>query len=137
VQVEVSPSILKPHNHRMVPVHAQVLVDSTCGPATFVLTSITSNEPDDAPGASDGKTVNDIQQATVGSPDLDFLLRAERDNGGDGRIYTIVYAATDSVGQTGTASAEVLVPKKGQIKAADLLTVDPTPKKGGKGAPAP
>ncbi len=135
VQVEVSPTILKPHNRRMVRVRAQVSAESVCGNTTFVLTSITSNEPDDAPGGSDGNTVGDIQEATIGSPDVDFLLRAERDSQGDGRIYTIVYTATDPAGQTATGSAEVLVLKKGSTKVADVLTLDPPPKKGGKGAP--
>jgi streptogramin lyase len=139
VQVEVSPSILKPHNRRMVRVNAQVSAESSCGATTFVLTSIISNEPDDAPGGSDGSTTNDIQEAAIGSPDTSFLLRAERDSGGDGRIYTIVYTATDPAGQTATGTAEVLVPKKGNIKAADLQTLEQPPErrpKGGKGAPS-
>jgi hypothetical protein len=40
-----------------------------------------------------------------------FRLRAERSDNGTGRIYTIIYRATDACGNTTTASTTVTVPR--------------------------
>jgi hypothetical protein len=72
------------------------------------LVSITSNESDNAKG--DGNTNGDIPAADIGTDDREFRLRAERQGGGDGRIYTVTYAATDGCGNTTETSAEVRVP---------------------------
>ena len=48
---------------------------------------MTSNEPDNAPGDADGNTVDDI----VVVDDTTFRLRAERNENGSGRVYTITY----------------------------------------------
>ena len=61
---------------------------------TVTLVSVTSNEPDDAPGDADGKTKNDI---VIVDQDT-FRLRAERSDTGSGRIYTITYQTTDACG---------------------------------------
>jgi hypothetical protein len=65
-----------------------------------------SNEPDNAPGGSDGNTTNDI----VIVNNTTFQLRAERDENGSGRIYTLTYRAADACGNTTTESATVTVP---------------------------
>ena len=57
------------------------------------LVSATSNEPDNAPGGGDGNTTNDI----VVVDDDTFQVRAERDENGSGRVYTITYEATDEL----------------------------------------
>jgi hypothetical protein len=72
------------------------------------LVSITSNEPDN--GTGDGDTTGDIQGASVGTADGTFALRAERSGSGGGRVYTIVYRATDASGNAGTATGYVRVP---------------------------
>jgi hypothetical protein len=110
IGVSVSPSVLWPPSHQMIAVHATVTATASSGTPAVTLESIVSSEPDDAPGGGDGKTVNDIQGADVGTADFDFLLRAERDGGGPGRVYTITYKATDSGGRTATAAATLLVP---------------------------
>jgi hypothetical protein len=95
----------------MVDITATVTATDICDAApTVVLTSVTSNEPDDAKGNGDGKTVDDIQGADVGTEDYSFQLRAERAGGGDGRIYTITYRVTDASGNSASASATVVVP---------------------------
>ena len=121
ISVSVTPDMLWPPNHKMVEITADVVVSDCCNSgSTIILTSITSNEPDDAKGNGDGNTVDDIQGADFGTEDYDFLLRAERAGSGDGRIYTITYTATDASGNSASASATVTVPhdqgKKGGKK---------------------
>ena len=95
----------------MVDITATVTVSDICDAApSVVLTSVTSNEPDDAKGNGDGKTVNDIQGAEIGTEDYEFQLRAERAGKGDGRVYTITYTVTDASGNSASASATVVVP---------------------------
>jgi serine/threonine protein kinase len=55
----------------------------------ITLVSITSNEP----GAG-----QDIQGAVLGTDDRNFLLRAQRNGTGTGRVYTVRYRATDASG---------------------------------------
>ena len=110
LSVALSRSVLTPPNHRMVVVRATVNATDLCGPVSFTLKSITSNEPDDAKGKADGKTLRDIARASPGTADTSFLLRAERSSSGAGRVYTIVYEATDATGNTTTATALVTVP---------------------------
>jgi len=110
VTARVSPGSLGAPNHRMVAVHADVSAGDQCGPVIVTLLSVTSSEPDDAPGAGDGASVDDIQGAVVGTADFDLLLRAERDGGGPGRVYTLTYRVTDGVGNESVAAAQVLVP---------------------------
>jgi hypothetical protein len=114
ISVFLSPSLLRPTNHKMVNVTASVSATSSCpGSPAIVLTSIASSEQDDAPGPSDGHTVNDIQGAELGTADFSFQLRAEADRNGPGRFYTVVYTATDSSGRQVVGSASILAPVKG------------------------
>jgi hypothetical protein len=105
--VTVSPTQLWPPNHKYRTVQATISVLDDADPSpTFELVSVTSNEPDDAPGGVDGKTKNDI---VIVDQDT-FRLRAERSDRGTGRVYTITYEATDTCGNTTIASATVTVP---------------------------
>ena len=110
--VSATPATLSPADHRLVDVSVAVAASDRCGAASIVLTAATSSEPDDAPGSSDGNTVNDIQGASFGTADFNVLLRAERDASGPGRVYVLSYAATDPSGNTRTATALVRVPHK-------------------------
>ncbi len=109
ISVSVSPDDLWPPNHRMDDIVASVVVADTCGPATVVLESVTSSEPDNAAGNGDGNTVNDIQGADTGTEDYFFQLRAERASSGTGRVYTVTYTATDASGNEAGASTSVTV----------------------------
>jgi len=95
----------------MVPVQATWQVNDVCdGGAGLVLVSAISSEPDDASGIGDGSTSEDIQDASIGSPDALVLLRAERSGEGPGRVYTLTYAARDASGNTTSALGIVTVP---------------------------
>ena len=107
--VGLSPDLLWPPNHRMVDVTASLAVADLCGTPTLVLTSVSSNEPDD--GEGDGSTVNDIQGAVPGTADTQFELRAERREDGDGRLYAVTYTATDAAGNATPATGHVRVPR--------------------------
>jgi hypothetical protein len=102
---------LWPPNHEMTAVHPRWTAQDRCGLAVRVdLVSVTSSEPDDAPGTGDGATVNDIAGADVGTADTDLELRAERDGKGPGRVYTLSYRAIDAAGNTTPGMATVVVP---------------------------
>ncbi len=105
-----TPSILWPPNHRMVDVGASVAATDTCSTPMVILTSVTSSEPDDAPGGGDGNTTGDIQGAQIGTPSFGFQLRAERDGAGEGRAYRVTYTAVDGSGNQASASSIVFVP---------------------------
>ena len=129
LSVALAPSILTPMNHKMVAIVATIVAHDSCGsPLSPLLVSIVSSEPDDAPGQTDGHTLNDIQGAEIGTTDLQFQLRAERDSSGSGRIYTVTYAVTDSVGQTQSASGIVSVPVR-RNSPTPLSGTNPRPKK--------
>lgn len=111
ISLSVSPNMIWPPNNKMVEITAMVTTSDVCDPnPTVVLTSITSNEPDDTKGKGNGNATNDIQGADIGTADYNFLLRAERNGNGNSRIYTITYTATDASGNSTSASATVTVP---------------------------
>jgi HYR domain len=110
IVVALSATTLWSPDHALVPITATVTVIDRCDPSVVVqLVSITSNEPDN--GTGDGDTAGDIQGASVGTADVSFALRAERSGSGAGRVYTIVYRATDASGNASTATAYVQVPR--------------------------
>ena len=108
VSLSVSPSVLEPPNHKLVPVTVTAALSDACDPSpTLRLASIKSNEGDLANGS--GHTSPDIQDAQFGTDDREFLLRAER-RGGGGRIYTITYEADDATGNVTVSQVTVRVP---------------------------
>jgi hypothetical protein len=110
ISMSFDPQTLWPPNHAMVNVNAVVTASDVCGPTTIVLASVTSSEPDDAAGGGDGNTVNDIQGADAGTADFSFDLRAERLGTGVGRVYTIVYTATDASGNVASTTGASTAP---------------------------
>jgi len=102
--------VLWPPNHKFVPITATITVSDTCDPnPTVRLVSITSSEP--VNGVGDGNTSPDIQGATFGTDDRTFELRSERTGPGNGRVYTVIYEASDKSGNTTRKTATVTVPK--------------------------
>jgi len=109
ISVSVSPEELWPPNHHMVDIEATVSASDSCTATSVVLESISSSEADNAPGDGDGDTVDDIQEADLGSADFQFKLRAERAGSGLGRAYTVTYVVTDAGGNVASGSAFVTV----------------------------
>jgi hypothetical protein len=104
----LSPTTMWPPNHKMAQITASITVSDVCDPhPTVRVISITSNEPDN--GLGDGDTQDDIQQATFGTDDRTFLLRSERSGGGNGRVYTVTYEASDGSGNKTVRQATVTV----------------------------
>jgi predicted extracellular nuclease len=107
LSVSVSPDRLWPPNHKYVTVEATTTVSDDRDPSPSVaLDSVTSNEPDDAPGEADGSTKDDVEIVD----DDTFRLRAERSEEGTGRVYTVTYSATDACGNVTVATATVTAP---------------------------
>jgi hypothetical protein len=109
LSLELSRYVLWPPNHKLVTIRVTWEATDICDDVPEVrLISITTNE--DEEGLGDGDFPDDIQGDDLGTADDEFQLRSERSALGSGRIYTIIYEATDGSGNTTTASAEVLVP---------------------------
>jgi len=104
ISVSLDPDLLWPPNHKLRKVKATVMVADACDASpSFVLTSITSSEPDGGAG--------DIAGAALGTADTTFRLRAEREGKHKaGLTYTVTYTATDASGNDADGSAVVVVP---------------------------
>ncbi len=72
-----------------------------------VIAQVTSDELQNAPGNSDGNTLNDI---VIAANCKSVQLRAERDGNLNGRVYTVTLKVTDSSGNVTTAIRKVTVP---------------------------
>jgi hypothetical protein len=70
------------------------------------ITSVSSDEPENAPGDGDGNTWNDIVILDAQT----VKLRAEREGTGNGRVYTINFEVTDLSGNTATGCCKIWVP---------------------------
>jgi uncharacterized protein len=105
LSVTASPSRLFPPNHMYVTVQVDIAATDQATP-TVTLVSATSSEPDNAPSGADGSTTNDV---VVVDKDT-FRLRAERNENGPGRTYTLTYRATDACGNATVQPTTVRVP---------------------------
>src|SRR6185295_18683405 len=80
--------------------------DASVSVASVYITQVTSDEVQN--GNGDGNTLNDI---VIASDCKSVQLRSERSGNGNGRVYTITFKVSDTVGNTATATAKVTVPK--------------------------
>ena len=117
--VTLTPGVLWPPNHKLVPIEAMVQVRDACDSRPQVsLISITSNQPDS--GLDESDVPGDILGATFGSDDRNFLVRAERAGEATlglttaaiklGRTYTAKYRVTDKSGNAVVVSGKVTIP---------------------------
>ena len=104
-QAAASPNLLWPPNHKLVPIQITGVADPGRGAVTLSVTSIFQDEPVHSPGS--GNTGPDGTGVGTATPSV----RAERDGGGDGRVYHITFTATDSGGASCTGVVTVGVPK--------------------------
>jgi hypothetical protein len=86
----------------------------TLSVSDVVIQNVTSDEAENGPGS--GNTFNDIVIATDCKS---VQLRAERENAGNGRVYTITFKVTDSSGNVGTKTSQVQVPKNLGVPVVD------------------
>jgi hypothetical protein len=109
--IEATPSVttIGPPNHKLASVHVDVRVHDACDAHPgFVLSAVSSDEADD--GTGDGHTTGDVQGASLGTPDADVQLRAERAGPGDGRAYALTYTTRDASGNAASAVVTIGVP---------------------------
>lgn len=100
---------LWPPNHDYVSIDLAAVagvVDPAGLPVTITVTSITQDEPVDANGGGDGHTVCDGRG--IGGSVAE--VRAERQGGGDGRVYAVAYTASNTGGQSCDGVITVRVP---------------------------
>lgn len=97
--LSVSPGVLSPPNHQLVPVTVSATVTGNCDAASVTkIVSITCNDTT-SPG--------DIQI----TGNLTATLTASKSSSGDTRIYTLNIQSTDASGNSSTGSVTVTVPK--------------------------
>ena len=121
LSVTLSPTVLWPPDHKLIPIRATIMVSDTCDPKPTVKFSITSNEPDN--GLGDGDTAEDIQRCNrTDSRSCSARSEAER---GNGRIYTVTYQATDASGNTTTKTATVDRPEESGGQQLDRAVREP------------
>ena len=97
--LSVSPAVLSPPNHQLVPVTVSALVADNCDSAPVTrITSITCNEVT-APG--------DIQI----TGNLTATLAASKSSSGSTRVYTLNIESRDASGNASTGTVTVTVPK--------------------------
>jgi len=107
-----TPAIISAPNHKYHTFSISDFVLSTSDASVpdlsvddVYITSVTSDEEEN--GKGDGNTVDDIFIVDCQT----VQLRAERSGNGNGRVYTINLAVEDLVGNVGTSSFQVHVPK--------------------------
>ena len=103
--LKVSPSLLWPPNHKMVPVKVTASATDNCTAAPVCkIISVSSNEPEN--GLGDGDTFPDWKI----TGNLTLKLRAERSGKGSGRIYTVTIGCSDDSGNSAEGEVTVTVP---------------------------
>lgn len=106
VSASVKPKVLWPPNHKMVDVKLSAVVTDACGPTTWKIISVTSNQA--VGGKGSGNTSPDWRITSNHT----VSLRAERSGKGKaGRVYTIIVEATDGAGnKSARSTVTVTVP---------------------------
>ena len=114
--VRHDPFRLWPPNHKYKAVGVADIVRAVTGGITLedvFIVSVTSDEPEHEGG--DGNTTDDI----VITDCRTVKLRAERQGGGNGRVYTIHVAAVDDAGRVVTAAFPIWAPLSKKEHAVD------------------
>ncbi|HET6892478.1 MAG TPA: hypothetical protein VFH31_15350, partial [Pyrinomonadaceae bacterium] len=114
ITLSTNPITLSPPNHAYRTVTVSDMVASANDPRDpsldindVVIAQVTSDELENAPGSTDGNTLNDI---VIAVDCKSVRLRAERAGTLDGRVYTVTLKVTDAFGFVTTATRKVTVP---------------------------
>jgi hypothetical protein len=106
--------ILRPPNNKYQTIRISDFVlsvtdicDANVGIDDVIITSVSSDEPENAKGDVDGNTRNDIVILNAQT----VKLRAERNEKANGRVYTINFKVTDLSGNTATECCKIWVLK--------------------------
>jgi hypothetical protein len=101
-----TPSVatLWPANHTLVEIGINGVTDADGDPVTVSVTSILQDESTDSQG--DGHTASDAAGIGTARPQV----RAERAGNGNGRVYRLLFSATDSFGGSCSGEVKVSVP---------------------------
>lgn len=91
-RVTATPNVLWPPNHKMVPIAVTAVVTDVCGPSSWKITSITSNQAADAIGSGNTSVDYEITGKHTAN------VRSERSGTSVSRIYTITIEAVDAAG---------------------------------------
>lgn len=102
--ITATPNLLWPPNHKMKRIGLNVRAHDVCGPTTWRISSIESNEPVD--GRGDGNTSPDW---SINAPHGAWV-RAERAGPGNGRVYTIHIEVSDDSNNSTNGTVTVSVP---------------------------
>ncbi|WIV19890.1 pectinesterase family protein [Paenibacillus polygoni] len=109
LNLSVDKPVLYPRGNKLEEIKVTAFAeDDLSGVAKINLVSITSSDEDQ----HEGHQRADIQEAEFGTPDFEFMLRAEVKGGLKERIYTIVYEAIDHAGNRTLAETTVTVKKE-------------------------
>jgi hypothetical protein len=102
------PSIIVKHHKRFVTVALTRATDPDGDPATVAITRVTQDE-----------RVGKKADARAGASPHEVLLRAERREKGDGRVYRIAFTASDGEGGECSGETTVEVRRKKKRPAVD------------------
>jgi hypothetical protein len=132
-QLTLRPNLrLWPANHQYETLSIDDMVrnvrdgcNSALGIGKAVIEKVTSDEPDDAAGNADGRTTNDI---VIGPYCKSVRVRAERNDGGNGRVYVVTLRVKDASGNTTRQNFTVSVPvsRNGPAAVQDADAVSKT-----------
>jgi hypothetical protein len=110
-----SSASIWPPNHRLVPVSIVGVTDPDDDTVTIAITDITQDEPVNALGDGDTGPDGFLEAGTA-------LVRAERAGAGNGRVYRLVFMASD--GQNGTCTGTVTVAVPPSMRPGTLAIDD-------------
>jgi hypothetical protein len=113
VAAMASPALLSPADGALVPVAIGGITDPDGDPVTVAITAIMQDEP--VTGGRAGNTTPD--GAGIGATTAQ--VRAERNEGGNGRVYTIFFRARDTHGGQCSGSVTVCVPVRAEGRCRD------------------
>ena len=103
--LNATPNVLRPSNHKMVAVSISANVYDNCDlEPEYRIIAVSSNEP--VNGLGDGDKAPDWEI----TGNLTVNLRAERSGKGSGRVYTITVECTDASGYKSEITTTVTVP---------------------------